>query len=77
MSVTLYTKPSCPQCTATKLVLDKHEIPFKTVDLTKDPDAMEFVKSLGHSSAPVVHAGEDNHWSGFRPDRIKELKQLV
>ena len=28
--------------------------------------------ALGYLQAPVVVAG-DSHWSGFRPDRIKEL----
>ncbi|SLA36917.1 glutaredoxin electron transport component of NRDEF (glutaredoxin-like protein) NrdH [Mycobacteroides abscessus subsp. abscessus] len=28
--------------------------------------------SLGHLQAPVVIAGAE-HWSGFRPDRIKAL----
>jgi glutaredoxin-like protein NrdH len=30
------------------------------------------VKSLGYVQAPVVVAGED-HWSGFRPDKIKAI----
>lgn len=77
MPVTLYTKPFCPQCTATHRALRKHGIPYDVVDLTEDPEAMEFVKGLGYSAAPIVHAGEDNHWSGFRPDRIEALKQLV
>ncbi|KMO69844.1 hypothetical protein MCHLDSM_05956 [Mycolicibacterium chlorophenolicum] len=29
--------------------------------------------SLGYLQAPVVFAGPDNHFSGFRPDRIKQL----
>jgi glutaredoxin-like protein NrdH len=28
--------------------------------------------ALGYLQAPVVTAGDD-HWSGFRPDRIKAL----
>lgn len=28
--------------------------------------------SLGYLQAPVVVAGDD-HWAGFRPDRIKNL----
>jgi len=44
MSITVYSKPRCPQCD----------------------------KGLGYQQAPVVVAGED-HWSGFRPDRIKAV----
>ena len=30
--------------------------------------------ALGYLQAPVVVAGND-HWSGFRPDRIKALRR--
>lgn len=72
-AVTLYTKPACPQCDMTKKQLDKHGIPHDAIDVTQDPEAHAFVTGLGYMSAPVVHAGPDNHWSGFRPDRIKGL----
>ena len=38
--------------------------------------SLEQVKSLGYAQAPVVVAGED-HWSGFRPDKIKTLALAV
>lgn len=73
-SVTLYTKPECPQCRMTKQRLEFHGIPHETIDLTQDPAAYSHVTSnLGYVSAPVVDAGGGNHWSGFRPDRIKAL----
>ena len=46
--------------------------PYETVDISLDVEALEQVKSLGYAQAPVVMAGED-HWSGFRPDKIKAL----
>ena len=33
---------------------------------------LEQVKALGYLQAPVVITDED-HWSGFRPDKIDEL----
>lgn len=72
MSVTVYTLPHCVQCDTTKRMLEKNNIEFNTVDLTQDDTAYEMVKSLGYQSAPVVIAGED-HWSGFRIDKIKGL----
>ncbi|ODT41718.1 MAG: NrdH-redoxin [Microbacterium sp. SCN 70-200] len=59
MAITVYTKPSCVQCNATYRALDS-----KGID--------EHVKSLGYLQAPVVVTDED-HWSGFRPDKIDEL----
>lgn len=70
-TITVYTKPSCPQCDATKRCLTKHGIAFHTVDLTTDPEALAFVRSLGYGSAPVVVTPSGEHWSGFRPDRLK------
>ena len=74
MSVTVYTKPSCPQCNLTKSILDKNNIPFTSVDLSQDEEAMNYVVSLGYSAAPVVVVDEEQHWSGFRPERIASLK---
>lgn len=72
MSITVYTKPSCVQCNATYRALDAAGIEYDIRDLSEDLMALEQVKALGYMQAPVVVAGED-HWSGFRPDKIEEL----
>ncbi|MGE0221072.1 glutaredoxin-like protein NrdH [Mycolicibacterium sp.] len=72
MTVTVYTKPACVQCNATYKALDKLGIEYDVVDISLDNEARDYVMALGHLQAPVVVAGED-HWSGFRPDRIKAL----
>lgn len=71
-AVTLYTKRACVQCHATRKALERQGIGYSIVDLTDDPAAREYVAELGYSSVPVVTAGTE-HWSGFRPDRIKAL----
>lgn len=76
MSVTVYTKPACVQCNATYKALDKAGIEYNVVDITTDPEARDYVMALGYLQAPVVVAGND-HWSGFRPDRIKTLAGAV
>lgn len=72
MDITLYSKPLCVQCDATKRALDKAGIDYDVVDITEDEDALEMVKSLGYVQAPVVITSEDR-WSGFRPDKVKAL----
>ncbi|MGB3676593.1 MAG: glutaredoxin-like protein NrdH [Candidatus Nanopelagicales bacterium] len=72
MSVTVYTKPACVQCVATYRALDKAGIDYTLVDISEDPQAREYVMSLGYLQAPVV-VTDDAHWSGFRPDRIKTI----
>ena len=76
MSVTVYTKPSCVQCNATKRALAKAGLAYREVDLTQDAEALETVKAMGYQSAPVVFAGGE-HWSGFRPDKIKALTAVA
>ena len=71
-TITVYTTPGCPQCTTTFRALDKANLPYTTVDLTTDDAALARVKELGYSQAPVVVTDTD-HWSGFRPDKIKAL----
>ena len=70
--ITLYSKPQCPQCDATKRWLTKNGTQHTELDITDNPDARDYVMALGYLSAPVVVAGTD-HWSGFRPDRLDKL----
>ncbi|WP_448760177.1 glutaredoxin-like protein NrdH [Actinomyces oricola] len=72
MTITVYSKPRCVQCTATYRALDKAGLSYETVDISLDVAALDQVRSLGYAQAPVVVAGGE-HWSGFRPDKIKAL----
>jgi len=76
MNITVYTKPHCPQCDATKRQLDKAGLSYTAVDLTTDSRARDYVMSLGHLQAPVVVTDTD-HWAGYRPDRCKALKNAA
>lgn len=76
MTVRVYSKPDCVQCTSTYRALDSKRVPFEVIDMSVDPEALEFVKGLGYLQAPVV-VTDDGHWSGFRPDRINELAERI
>ena len=69
---TVYTKPACVQCDMTKRYMDKNGIPYTTVDITQDPEALEMILGMGFSSAPVV-ISEVGSWAGFQPDKINLL----
>lgn len=71
-SITVYSKPACPQCTMTQKHLEKKGIEFAVIDITQDDEARAMVMSLGYSAAPVVVSG-GTHFAGFRPDRLNEL----
>ncbi|MBO1031985.1 glutaredoxin-like protein NrdH [Tessaracoccus sp. SD287] len=68
--MTVYSKPTCVQCTATYRALDKVGLPYRVVDLSQDDAALLEVRALGHQQVPVVVDGDQN-WSGFRPDLIR------
>jgi glutaredoxin-like protein NrdH len=72
VTITVYSKPSCVQCTATYRALDRAGLEYEVVDITEDADARDYVMGLGHLQAPVVVADE-LHWSGYRPDQIQGL----
>lgn len=79
--ITIYTKDSCPQCEATKRKFHSLGVAYNEINLDEDTGAVDFVKWLGYSQAPVVVVSRceddnvviDQHWSGFRPDMIKEV----
>ncbi len=72
MSITVYSKPACVQCTATYRALDRQGIDYQIIDISEDTDAFDMVRGLGYMQVPVVVAGEQ-HWAGFRPDMISAL----
>lgn len=76
MRIIIYSKPDCVQCNATYRAFDKHGISYQIIDLTEDEKALNHVKSLGYQQVPVIVVGNE-HWSGFRPDKINALVQSV
>lgn len=72
MTVIVYSKPDCPQCTQTVNRLKNIGVDFQKHDVTVDAKAREAALSLGHRAMPIVVAG-DKHWAGFRPDMISAL----
>lgn len=73
--ITVYSKPYCSTCEATKATLTKHGIEFEEIDFTADPDAMDKIVSMGYQQAPVVvveQDGEETSWSGYEPIKIAQ-----
>lgn len=74
MTITIYTKPCCGPCIATKVAFQARRIPFIEISTQGNPDAEATVRKLGYRSMPVVVVGPDRHWGGdFRLDLINEL----
>ncbi|WP_232549292.1 glutaredoxin-like protein NrdH [Propioniciclava soli] len=75
-TITVYSKPACVQCTATYRAMDKLGLEYEVIDLAEDEAALLAVMAMGYQQVPVVVDGEE-HWGGFRPDRIKAAAQRV
>jgi glutaredoxin len=57
--ITLYSKPNCPHCVQSKAYLDRHAIPYRTVDVIADPAALAFIKETkGHKTVPQLYVGD-------------------
>jgi len=76
MQVTLYKTPNCQQCKATSRMFEKKGIIFDEINLDQHPELLEQFKSIGHTQAPIVVAGNKS-WSGFRIGRIENLAQQL
>lgn len=76
MTVTVFTKPYCPQCDATKRQLTKLGVSFDTVDLSENPSTLEQLRAAGFQQAPVVIT-PDSSWTGYRPDLIRALAKAT
>lgn len=74
--ITVYSKPSCVQCTATYRKLDENGMHYTLVDVSEDEAALARIKELGYLQAPVVVA-PNGHWSGYRPDKIDEAVAVL
>lgn len=75
--VTLYSKPNCQPCRATKRWLDKNDVLYTEKDVTQDPMDAAAVRELGYVGVPVllVSTGDPEteiHWQGFHPDNLSK-----
>jgi glutaredoxin-like protein NrdH len=59
-----------------KNAMDRKGIDYQLINLDSQPEAIDNLKSLGYRQVPVVMT-QDDHWSGFRPDKIAGLHQLA
>lgn len=76
MTVTVYMKPACGACVATKNTLKNKGITFEVKNLMEEPEALDRFIGMGLQAAPIVEAGEEV-WSGFREDRINALAEKL
>ncbi len=74
----VYTKDNCPQCVATTRRLDREGVHYSEVPIEERPGVLAYAQEQGWTSAPVVMVHDVTGqlvaaWSGYRPDKIKEV----
>lgn len=55
MSLLIYTKSLCPNCTNAKTYLSTLDIDFDEVNIEEDPTARDFLLKEGHKSVPQFY----------------------
>lgn len=70
--ITVFSKNNCMQCKMTKKFLEQNGAEFEEINIDEHPEKVDYVKSLGFTSAPVIEAG-DLVFSGFQPAKLKEI----
>ena len=73
--VIVYSKDNCVQCKMTKRELNRHGIKFKEINLDHVDNADDIrakLRDQGFQATPVVET-ENETWTGFRPDKIKQI----
>ena len=48
-------------------------IDHQYVDVSEVPELVEIAQAAGAMATPLVFRGTEFLWSGYRPDRMKEL----
>ena len=72
--VLLFSTPTCSWCRRAKRYFKERRVPFKEVNIERDPDAArDIVRKTGQTGVPVIKIG--SRWIvGFDKERIdKEL----
>lgn len=74
--VLVFTTPTCPWCTRVKAYLKQQKVPFREIDITRDPRAADnLVKRTGQTGVPVVEI-DGRPIVGFDKPQIDRLLGL-
>jgi len=76
MKVLLYTAPGCPFCVIIKKFLERNNIKFKEIDISKDKKKeAEMQKKSNQTNVPVVEV-DGTIIVGYNLQRLKEVLMI-
>ncbi len=71
--VTVYSTKNCPYCRMTKAFLNKHGVPYESIDVGENTDAAKkMIDFSGQSGVPVILV-DDEVIIGFDSQKLNEL----
>lgn len=70
--ITIYSKPNCYSCEATKRYLTDKGLKFEEIDVFKDEKALAMLRDAGYSQMPVVSIDGEFH-TGFQPNVLAKV----
>jgi glutaredoxin-like YruB-family protein len=77
MTVKVYSTPSCPWCQLVKEFLEEHKIPFESIDITQNQEAMNYmIEKTEQIGVPVIEI-DDKFVIGFRKADLMEALNII
>lgn len=80
LEIVVHSKEDCMQCKFLKKSLTNNGIPFTEVNVTTEDQIYYISNELNFTSLPVLEVkgtDEVKPFSGFRPDKVNELRALI
>ena len=75
--LTVYTRPNCGFCTSAKNYLSNLEIQFSEVNVQEDEVARQRLLTEGHRTLPVILAGEEVMYGGWKSLRTMRKEEII
>lgn len=71
--ITVFTTPTCATCRDVKRYLERHELPYETIDLTENPEiAQNLYETTGVMTVPITTDGT-TYVIGYDRAKLRKL----
>jgi glutaredoxin 3 len=64
--ITVYTKDNCPFCDMAKALLESRGVEYRTVNVSEQSEARDFLVENGHRSVPQIFRGTTHIPGGYQ-----------
>jgi glutaredoxin len=79
--ITIYSKPNCPHCVASKQYLARLDIAYEEINVSENAEALAFIRSEGHRTVPQLYVNGkllvEGGNSGLQKLPLMELRERI